>query len=330
MLQSSLLAGDLTARFDLQLFAATTSSATLQELLVFQGNRVVASNTNPGTQPLTVSLYGRHLGPGKPRLQLEALYSDGTRARSAPIELAIANTASAPLHSPPIAYSYSRSLRNDRAFVLELPTAYDADFSAAPITILSLPAQATLLPNSPTQAPWVALQPNAGASGTDTLTFRVQTPGGTSNTATITIRWKGDPCPPPQSYCVANPNSSGFAAQLTSFGSQSYGANDLGLYATNCPPGVNGILLYSKGAAQAPLGDGFRCVGTPISRLGVVTTDAFGELVKALDFAEAPFAGGNNALHPGDTAHFQLWYRDPGFGASGTNLSDGRRVTLCP
>lgn len=329
-LQSALLAGNLTTRFDLQLSAATTSAATLQELLVFHGNRVVASNTNPGANPLTVSLFGRHLGPGNSRLQLEARYSDGTRARSAPLELAIANTAAAPLHQPPIAYSYSRSLRNDRAFVLELPTAYDADFSAAPITILSLPAQATVLPNSPTNQPWVALQPNAGASGTDTLTFRVQTPGGISNTATITIRWTGDPCPPPQSYCVANANSTGFPAQLTHFGSQSHGANDLGLYATNCPPNKSGILLYSKSAAQAPLGDGFRCLGSPISRLGVVTTDAFGELVQELDFSLQPFAGGLNALHPGDTAHFQLWYRDPGFGTAGTNLTDGRMVTICP
>lgn len=322
-MSSSLASGEFTTRFDLGLAAA---GGAIAELLVLQGNRIVASRADNGT----VSVYGRQFGAGKIQLQLEALFTDGRRARSMPVDLTITAGSSAPLNTIPVAYSFTRKLRNDRAFVLELPAASDALFSALPRQVLSWPAQATLLSNSPTNAAWVALQPSPGASGTDTLTFQVSSPGGTSNTATITIQWIGDPCPAPQSYCTANINSTGFPAQISSFGNQSYGANDLGLYANNCPPNKTGIMLYSKGPAQVPLADGFRCVANPISRLGVVTTDAFGELAYDLNFATAPFDAGVNALHPGDTAHFQLWYRDPGFGAFGTNLTDARAVTLCP
>ena len=82
-------------------------------------------------------------------------------------------------------------------------------------------------------------------------------------------------------------------------------------------------------ACEVPLGDGWRCVGAPIFRLGVVQTDAFGDVVLPLDWANPPFNAGLGALHPGDTGHFQLWYRDPGFGPAGTNLTDGLGVPLC-
>lgn len=321
-LSSALTSGELSTRIDLNLNA---SGSTPTQLRVWQGSRIVATRNTPGV----VSVYGHQLGAGKSRLHLEAVFSDGRSAQSAPIELNVAPTAGSPDAIAPIAHSYSRRLRRDRSFVLELPASFNAPSSSATYTWLSLPSQASLLPGQANSQAWLAFEPQASASGTDTLQFQVSTAAGQSNLATIQLEWLPDPCPAPQSECVPSPNTTGVPAVLSSFGSQSYGANSLGLLASQCPPNKTGIFLYSKLGAQAPLGDGVLCLSNPISRLAVVSTDPFGEVVLPLDFSSGFFVNGVNALHPGETARFQLWYRDPGLGLVGNNLSNGWAITLC-
>jgi hypothetical protein len=113
-------------------------------------------------------------------------------------------------------------------------------------------------------------------------------------------------------------------------GSASVGANDLELLAFGCPPNKLGIFFYGANATQVPMGNGWRCVANPIHRIGVVTTDAFGDASKALDFTLPPMNGGPDAITIGSTRRFQLYYRDPPAGGARTNVTDGLEVTFCP
>ena len=313
--------GDLATMFSL---GASAAGASVSELRLVQGNRVVAAAPGNGV----LSVFGANLGAGNVKLQLEAQFSDGKLARSAPVTLAIAYSNGTPQNAAPQAFSFTRHLRNDQAFVLELPASFDSDPTSATFTIVAAPAQSTLLGS--TTSAFRILQPNVGATGTDTLQYSVTTVGGTSNTGTITLVYDASPgCPAMSNYCIGAPNSAGPGGTTTPVGTNSYGTNNLTLYAYGNPPNKLGIFLYSKNTAQVPLGDGWRCVGAPIFRIGVVQTDAFGDAVLPIDWSLAPFNSGTGWIHPGDTAHFQLWYRDPGFGPAGTNLTDGLAVPLC-
>lgn len=313
--------GDLATRFD---FAVSAAGGSVSELRLLQGSRVVAAASASGT----LSVFGGNLGAGDVQLQLEAEFTDGKRARSAPVTLTIAYASGTPLNAAPQAFSFTRRVRADQAFVLELPAAFDSAPGAASFALVAPPAQSTLLGS--TTGAFRILQPNAGASGSDSLQYSVTTAGGTSNTGTITLVYEGAPsCPAIFNYCIGAPNSAGPGAAISNAGSSSYGRNDLSLYAYGTPANKLGIFLYSKNAAQAPLGDGWRCVGSPLFRIGVVQTDAFGEAVLPIDWSHTPFNAGAGAIHVGDTAHFQLWFRDPGFGPAGTNLTNGLAVPVC-
>jgi hypothetical protein len=316
-----LLSGNLATRFD---FTASGAGGTLSELRLLQGSRVVAASTSTGT----LSICGQNLGAGDVRLQLEAEFADGKRARSAPVTLSIAYAPGTPLNAAPTSFAFKRHVRTDQACVLELPASFDSDLAGASWTVVTPPAQSALLGS--TTSAYRILQPAPGASGSDTLQYSVSTAGGTSATATITLLYDAPPvCPAAFNYCIGAPNSAGPGATMSYAGSNSFGANDLTLFATGAPPNKTGIFLYSKSAAQVPLADGWRCVGSPIKRLAVVQTDLFGDVLLPIDWASAPFSSGNAAIHPGETAHFQLWYRDPGAGGAGSNLTDGLGVPLC-
>jgi Esterase-like activity of phytase len=127
----------------------------------------------------------------------------------------------------------------------------------------------------------------------------------------------------PAIYCSTSPNSVGPGARLDWSGSTSLAANDLVLRANAGPPGVPGLLIHGPLRADLPLGDGRLCVGGPLLRSGVLQLDAAGTVRFKLDLA------GIGVL-VGESRCFQLWYRDPGFGAAGFNLSDGLEVRFCP
>jgi hypothetical protein len=159
-------------------------------------------------------------------------------------------------------------------------------------------------------------QPNR--DGTDTLhsieflEFRDQTvpvDGGTSN------------------YCIAAPNSAGPGEHISATGSTSISQNDMVLSATGGVAGSAGLFFFGTATAQAPLGDGVRCVGGFIQRLNPVQfSDAAGVTVRALDFSVQPLLDSANA---GETKYFQHWYRDIlGPGGTGFNASDGLAAVL--
>ncbi len=132
----------------------------------------------------------------------------------------------------------------------------------------------------------------------------------------------GSSCNDPVNYCIAAPNSVGPGAIMDWYGSVDVAQNDFHLLVSGAPSGQFGLFFYGPGQQQVPLGDGFLCVGGSLKRLGVVTTDIFGQATDQLDL---PASG----LQNGDQRSFQFWYRDVAGGPAGNNLSDGLDVTFC-
>lgn len=125
-------------------------------------------------------------------------------------------------------------------------------------------------------------------------------------------------------------NSTGFGANLSAWGSDSVGADDLTLVAGNLLPSTPALLFAGQLAVNAgqglTFGDGLRVAGGGIVRLGVKvpTVEGFTTWGPALQ------AAGGWSAHT--TKHFQVWYRDPVNSPCGTNqnLSNALEVTFTP
>ena len=133
------------------------------------------------------------------------------------------------------------------------------------------------------------------------------------------------PCPVPQAYCIAAPNSVSGGAQMGYSGTGNLVLNDFDLFVYACPPNTSGLFFYGSAALQVPFGNGFRCVGGTTYRLGVQTTDAFGDATRSLDLTALP----SGPASPGQILKCQFWYRNPAAGGAGFNLSNGLSVTIC-
>ncbi len=104
-----------------------------------------------------------------------------------------------------------------------------------------------------------------------------------------------------------------------------YAANGGTLVASNAIPGQPGLFFQGDnrigGGAGIVFGDGLRCCGMNLVRLGMVLPDGNGNAT----FSDVQNVGG--AIN-GETKCYQYWYRDPG-GPCGTgfNLSNAVKIT---
>ncbi|MDG1490265.1 MAG: hypothetical protein P8M11_08770 [Planctomycetota bacterium] len=120
-------------------------------------------------------------------------------------------------------------------------------------------------------------------------------------------------------YCMGahTLNSVGQVAALATTGSRVITANDLTLRASGLPGGSFGYFLNSlEHTAPTPLaiGQGVLCLGGGIGRLNrpgeILSATPAGMVDLAIDLNDLPSPQGAVAVLPGDTWHFQLWYRD--------------------
>lgn len=131
----------------------------------------------------------------------------------------------------------------------------------------------------------------------------------------------------PGEGCV---NSTGQGARLITAGSSSVAGNNLTLNGTSLRPGQPALAFSANNAVNGGLGttfgDGLRCAGGAIRRLGVKTPNAQGSVTFG------PGLGAAGGWSAGDTRRMQLWYRDPVIGpcGSGFNLSNGVEVLFVP
>ena len=125
-------------------------------------------------------------------------------------------------------------------------------------------------------------------------------------------------------------NSTGAGASLVPIGSASAAADDLAFQGRDLLSGQAALLFVANnavnGGAGNPFGDGLRCAGGGLVRLGVRMPNAAG----VADWGPGMAAAGG--WTSGDTRRFQVWYRDPVGSPCGNsfNLSHGIEVEFVP
>ncbi|MEZ6021781.1 MAG: hypothetical protein R3F17_17325 [Planctomycetota bacterium] len=308
-------AGDLAQVYTFD-FAVTGGVPERVQLL--RGGRVVASSPQGSG---SVDLYGSSLGAGPVRVIAEARFAGGLRARSAPVDLQIDYSGAA--SAVPIAFDADLDAAARGTVLVELPaSAPDPGFDLT-YTVLSAPAQATLVGGF---GSWRVYDVPATAYGEDNLTFQVTGPAGPSNPATVTLHYQNE-CPDPYVYCTASANSTGAPAHIFHTGSTQISQDQFILGAYSVPAGSFGLFVYGQDQTAFPAGDGTFCMQNNWQRLPIVQADPFGLVSHALDFQNPPQPTG--MITAGSTWGFQLWYRDTGFGQAGYNFTDALSVTFC-
>ncbi len=123
-------------------------------------------------------------------------------------------------------------------------------------------------------------------------------------------------------------NSSASGASLNTSGTTSASADDLALVANGLVSGQAALLFCGslQMSGSLPLGDGLRCAGGSLRRLGVRVPDVAGAA------SWGPGYAATEGWTSGETRYFQVWYRDSVGGPclNGFNLSSGRAATFSP
>ncbi|MEM1447777.1 MAG: VCBS repeat-containing protein [Planctomycetota bacterium] len=137
-------------------------------------------------------------------------------------------------------------------------------------------------------------------------------------------------------YCLdGNPNSSGAVGDLRAIGSPLAADNDVTLFASDLPNNTFGFFLASRerGLIANPGGSaGNLCLGANIGRYvgpgQIQNSGTIGEIQLGIDLDAIPQATGPVTALPGETFHFQAWYRDSVLGQATSNFTDAVALTL--
>lgn len=98
--------------------------------------------------------------------------------------------------------------------------------------------------------------------------------------------------------------------------------DDFTIVASGLPPGAANIFFHGQSTTFTVFGNGFRCIGNPITRLPVSNASIFGDSAVPVNLV-------GTQIDAGETWYFQNWYRNPAAGGAGFNLSDSLRVPFC-
>jgi hypothetical protein len=134
----------------------------------------------------------------------------------------------------------------------------------------------------------------------------------------------------PGSGCANGQYSSG--ALLAGTGEASLAADTLILYGQRTQHDQFGLFFQADNSLSngQVWGDGLRCAGGALKRLGTATSDGNGNSdTTGYGYTISSRAGN---IAPGDTKHYQLWYRNPLGSPCGSdfNTSNGYSVTWTP
>jgi len=139
-----------------------------------------------------------------------------------------------------------------------------------------------------------------------------------------------------RSYCAPGaPNSTGYRALIFATGSASVTANDVTLTSVLIPDNSFGFYLTSttQGSVSNPGGSaGNLCLGGAIGRYvgpgQILNSGTSGSISLVLDLTQHPTPTGLVSVTPGQSWHFQAWFRDVAVGVATSNFTDGLRVTF--
>ena len=128
-------------------------------------------------------------------------------------------------------------------------------------------------------------------------------------------------------FCSSNPNSTGVVAPIAATGDDHVANNDVNLAVYDLPQNQFGYFLMSASSGFVPLFGGSQgnlCLGPPQIRFSqfVLNSGATGRVDFALDLTDLPQG---TVFQPGETWHFQYWYRDSNPGPT-SNTSDGLAI----
>ncbi len=136
------------------------------------------------------------------------------------------------------------------------------------------------------------------------------------------------------SYCPSMANSTGQMARMMFTGTPSVAANDLVLGVRDLPLNQIGYFVVSRdpGTGIFPPGSqGIFCIGNSIGRHNrpgeVLNSGSSGVVRMSLDLMDVPQPQGPVAVAPGETWHWQYWFRDLN-PSSTSNFSDANSVTF--
>ena len=103
-------------------------------------------------------------------------------------------------------------------------------------------------------------------------------------------------------------------------------SDDLGFDGSQFPTGKPCLLFSGDLQVNLLFGDGIRCVGGAIKRLGVRISDGSGLV------SWSPSLAAEGGWGSGDTRYFQIWFRDPVAGpcGGGFNVSSSLQVDFTP
>lgn len=128
-------------------------------------------------------------------------------------------------------------------------------------------------------------------------------------------------------------NSTGKRAFMGPIGTMSVSIDDLIFVANQMPASTPVVLIMGPESLKAPFGDGLLCVGAgtmgywryTAKSTTAVGTATWGPQLCAWGKDNFPVEGW---IHPGETWHFQAWFRDPdGPCGGGLNLTNGLTLT---
>ncbi len=188
-INATITTGDHATRFafDASSVACGIGGQPVEIRLLHHG-RVLDSM--PGCEA-TLHTTGLQLGAGTSNIQAEAIYADGMRVRSAPIQIDIDYDDGTPSNTV-ASVSTSTVWIGDatEAFVM-LPNTHDDRNDTPTFAIIDAPAQATIAPGP--DGPYRLLNPDPGATGFDVMTYRVTNAAGQSSLGRVVLVYDRHP-----------------------------------------------------------------------------------------------------------------------------------------
>lgn len=175
--------GDLGSTFT---FTCEAAGGGVVALHLVQNGRVIAGSRAASAQ---FTILGSTLGAATSTLRAEAIYGDGRRAISGPVTVTVAPTGGASVM--PRTFGYTKFATPGVATIVELPATFGEAPGGVEFHTIGNLARATVQGNA--GLPYIVVTPNAGATGFETLGFRVVAPSGTSNTSYVTVVYTGLP-----------------------------------------------------------------------------------------------------------------------------------------
>lgn len=185
----SATSGDLSTTFvfEASSLAGGRGGAPVEIRLVQHG-RVLASS--PGCSA-TLSVAGAQLGAGMSSVHAEALFADGMRVRSAPVEIDVDYDNGTPTGTAPQVSGGTVWVGDAESAFVTLPYTFDNAGEAPAFEILDAPAQATVEPGP--DGPYRLVTPAPDAAGFDVMTYRATASSGQSAVGRIVLVYDRSP-----------------------------------------------------------------------------------------------------------------------------------------